>query len=121
NIASFVQCFDTGTAPAVGYTRTITAANVNSASVTNDWALLEAQTAGGTNIDLIVKGVVDGRRQGFLFVTASNLYRADKVLAPPLTRAALVTKVLAGGTISVMGVPPGTGTRLGIDRNANGV
>ena len=32
-----------------------------------------------------------------------------------------MTKVLAGGTISVTGVPPGTGTRLGIDRNANGV
>ena len=70
NIAAFVQCFDTGTAPAVGYTRTITAANVNSASVSNDWSLLEAQAVGGTNIDLIVKGVVDGRRQGFLFVTA---------------------------------------------------
>jgi len=121
NIAAFVQCFDTGTAPAVGYTRTLTAANVSSVSVSNDWSLLEAQAVGSTNIDLIVKGVVDGRRQGFLFVTASNRYRADQLLAPLLTRAALVTKVLAGGIISVMGVPPGTGTRLGIDRNANGV
>jgi YVTN family beta-propeller protein len=121
NIAAFVMCFDTGTAPAVGYARTITAANVNMASVSNDWSLLEAQAAASTNIDLIVKGVVDGRRQGFLFVTASNRYRADQLVAPLLTRAALVTKVLAGGIISVMGVPPGTGTRLGIDRNVNGV
>jgi len=37
----------------------------DSASISNDWSLLEAQTVGGTNIDLIVKGVVDGRRQVF--------------------------------------------------------
>ena len=30
NLAAFVQCFDTGTAPAVGYTRTLAATNVTS-------------------------------------------------------------------------------------------
>ena len=45
----------------------------------------------------------------------------DKLLFTPLTRAALVTKVLAGGIITIMGVPPGTGVRAGIDRNFNGV
>src|SRR2546429_7101703 len=45
NLAAFVQSFDTGTAPAVGYTRTITAANLATSSVTNDWLLLESQAA----------------------------------------------------------------------------
>ncbi len=121
NLSAFVQCFDTGTAPAVGYARTLTATNVASLSVSNDWSLLEAQTVGGTNIDLIVKGLVDGQRRGFVFVVASNVYRADKQSLAPLTRSALVGKVTAGGVLTVMGVPPGTGTRLGVDQNANGI
>jgi YVTN family beta-propeller protein len=66
NLNAFVQCLDTGMAPAVGYARTLTASNVSSASSSNAWSLLEAQAASGTNIDLIVKGVIDGRRQGFV-------------------------------------------------------
>jgi len=121
NISAFVQCLDTGMAPAVGYARTINSNNVNSTSISNDWSLLEAQAAGGTNIDLIVKGIVDGQRRGFVYVAASNHYRTDKLLLTPLTRAALVTKISAGGIITVMGVPLGTGLRSGIDRNFNGV
>ncbi len=121
NIAAFVQCLDTGMAPAVGYARTITSNNVNSASISNDWSLLEAQTAGGTNIELIAKGVIDGRRAGFHFVTASNRYRADRLLSAPVTRSNLVQQILAGGILTIMGVPPGTGVRCGIDRNANGI
>ena len=40
NLAAFVQCFDTGTAPAVGYTRTVASTNVTSSSISNDWSLL---------------------------------------------------------------------------------
>ena len=39
----------------------------------------------------------------------------------PLTRAQLVAKVLVGDTLTIMGVPPGTGPRLAIDRDLNGV
>ena len=121
NLSAFVQCFDTGTAPAVGYTRTLTSNNVTSATVSNDWSLLEAQTIGGTNIDLIAKGLIDGRRQGFFYVTTSNVYRCDTQLSAPLTRSNLVAKILAGETLTIIGVPPGTGMRLGIDRNSNGI
>jgi YVTN family beta-propeller protein len=121
NLSAFVQCFDTGTAPAVGYARTITSNNVTSATVSNDWSLLETQTKGGTNCDLIVKGIVDGRRAGFVYQPASTNYRPDKVLLAPLTRSNFVAKVLAGGTITIMGVPVGLGTRMGIDRNVDGV
>jgi YVTN family beta-propeller protein len=43
NLAALLLCFDTGTAPAVGYARTITPLNVNTASISNDWSLLERQ------------------------------------------------------------------------------
>jgi hypothetical protein len=121
NLNAFVQCLDTGMAPAVGYARTLTASNVSSASSSNAWSLLEAQAASGTNIDLIIKGVIDGRRQGFVYLSASNVYRSDKQLSAPLSRSALAAKVLSGGIITVMGVPPGMGTRAGIDRNLDGV
>src|SRR5213078_3164496 len=55
DIEAFVQCFDTGTAPAVGYARTITSNNVSSASIANDWSLLETEAAKLTNINLIAK------------------------------------------------------------------
>jgi hypothetical protein len=59
NLTAFLLCFDTGMAPAVGYARTVTSANVSNTTVANDWALLESQAATG-NIDLIVKGTAYG-------------------------------------------------------------
>ncbi|HWN94031.1 MAG TPA: beta-propeller fold lactonase family protein [Methylomirabilota bacterium] len=119
NISAFVQCLDTGLAPAVGYARTVTSNNMTSTSINNDWSMLEAQTVGGTNIDLIVKGMVDGQRRGFVYVTASNNYRPDKQSLPPLTKAQLVAKVQNGSVITLMGVPPGAGTRIGINHNSD--
>lgn len=133
NISAFVQCFDTGMAPAVGYARTLTATNVNQASVSNDWTLLEAQaslvnnihlgTSGlsQTNIQLVVKGTVDGQLRGFVYQAAAGTYRADSTNLAPMTRAQLRSKVLAGDTLTLLGVPVGSGYRMGIDRDENGV
>ena len=120
NIEAFVQCFDTGTAPAVGYTRTLTSATVDSPA-TNDWNLLEGQATVLTNIDLIVKGTIDGKVRGLLYQPGSNNYRTDKSGLGPFTRADLRAKIFAGDTLTFMGVPPGSGYRLGIDRNQDGV
>ncbi|HYE65596.1 MAG TPA: beta-propeller fold lactonase family protein, partial [Pyrinomonadaceae bacterium] len=119
NLNAFLQCFDTGMAPAVGYTRTMTAGNVNNSAVFNDWTLLQNQ-AGAGNIDLVIKGTVDGLRMGLLYQPASNNYRTDKTGFGPFTQAQLKTKILAGDTLTVMGVPPGSGTRMGIDRDLDG-
>ena len=40
---------------------------------------------------------------------------------PAMTRAELETKITACDTLTVMGVPPGSGQRMGIDRNLDGV
>lgn len=117
---TILQCFDTGMAPAVGYTRTLTVANVNTTSAVNDWTLLQNQAAAG-NIDLIVKGTVDGQIRGTLYQPASSNYTTDKTGVGPFTQAQLTAKVLAGDILKVMGVPPGSGTRMGIDRNLDGI
>lgn len=120
NLAAFLLCFDTGMAPAVGYARTVTAANVNNTAVTNDWTLLEGQAAAG-NIDLIVKGTVNGQRMGLLYRPATNDYQTDRTGVGPLTRTQLRNAVAAGDVLTPMGVPRGSGTRMGIDRNLDGV
>jgi YVTN family beta-propeller protein len=120
NIAAFVQCFDTGMAPAVGYTRTVSSANVTSTSISNDWSLLESQAA-ASNIDLIVKGTLDGQIHGLLHQPGSANYRPDTTNLTTLTRAQLTTKIQSGDRLSIMGVPPGSGIRMGIDRDEDGL
>jgi hypothetical protein len=120
NLAAFVQCFDTGTAPAVGYTRTVSSTNVASTSISNDWSLLEFQAAAG-NIDLIVKGTVDGKIRGLVYQPGSANYRPDTTNLTTLTRAQLTTKIQNGDRLSIMGVPPGSGVRMGIDRDEDGL
>jgi hypothetical protein len=121
NLSAFVQCFDTGMAPTVGYARTLNAANVNSASVSNDWSLLEAQAAVLTNINLIVKGTLDGIRHGLLYQPGDHSYQPDTTNGVSLTRAQLTARILAGDTLTLTGVPPGAGPRMGIDRDLDGV
>jgi hypothetical protein len=104
----------------VGYSVTVHSNDV-SVIATNEWALLEQQAQRLTNIDLVVKGIVDGEWRGFIYQPGLGTYRPDQQLLPALTKAALISKVQSGGLITLIGVPPGLGTRLGIDRDLDGV
>jgi hypothetical protein len=119
NLSAFVLCIDTGTAPATGYTRSITAANLP--SVGTDWSMLQGQAA-AANIDLVINALINGERHGLLYRPATNDYVSDSSGVGPFTRAQLETMVTAGtARLSVMGVPPGSGVRFAIDRNLNSV
>src|SRR5262249_4447059 len=61
----------------------------------------------------------DGKWHGLLF--QSGNYVPDTTNLPPLTHAQLLTKIQNGDVLTLMGVPVGSGTRMGIDRNANGI
>ena len=117
---SYMLCFDTGFAPTVGYTRTLTAANVNDPGIVGDWNVLEGQ-AKLKNIDLIAKGTIKGQVHGLLYEPRNDNYVTDTTGLGPFTHAQLVSFILAGDTLSPMGVPYGTGLRMGIDRNADGI
>jgi len=119
NLSAFLMCFDTGTAPAVGYSRTITATNVNDSALNTDWTLLQNQAA-ASNIDLIAKGTIDGKRHGLFYQPGSGTYASDKTGLGPYTQAQLKTKIQNGDRLTFMGVPPGSGMRMGIDRDLNG-
>lgn len=118
NVAAFLLAFDTGTAPAVGYTRTFNALSITAAAT--DWTLLEAQAAAG-NIDLIIRGTIDRQVHGLLYRPTTQRYESDRSGVGPFTRAQLQDLVLAGDVLTVMGVFPGTGRRIAIDRDVDGV
>jgi YVTN family beta-propeller protein len=120
NLSAFMQCFDTGMAPAAGYTRTVTTANVSNTAVLSDWTLLETQ-ATAKNVDLIVKGTINGQLHGLVYRPGTNDYKTDKTGLGPFTRAQLLNLIKSGDTLTPMGVPPGSGLRMGIDRNLDGV
>jgi len=118
NIAAFVLCLDTGTAPAVGYTRTINSAALANTLAMAEWTILEQQ-ATAFNCDLIVKGTIDGAVHGLRYDPVGQMYVCDFATAP-LTHAQLVAKIQAGDVLTVMGVPKGSGQRMGIDRDMDG-
>ena len=118
NLSAFMQCFDTGTAPAVGHTRTVRAATLAASAA--EWSVLEAQAA-AIYSDLVVRLLENGGRHGFVYRPATNDYLGDQAALGPLTRAALEAKIAAGATATIMGTPRTSGPRLAIDRNGNGI
>ena len=116
NLNAFVQCIDTGTAPAVGYARTVASVSAVSA----DWTTLESQSGAG-NIDLVLQGIVDGKRHGFRYRAATADYVSDQTGYGPFTRAQLEAKMNAGtAKLTLTGVPPGTAARVATDRDGDG-
>lgn len=107
DIAAYCMAFDTGTAPAVGYTRTLTKATVTSSAAQSDWTLLQSQASAG-NIDLIGRGTLSGVVHGLLYQPASSNYISDT--GTLYTQSQLQALVVAGDTLSIMGVYPGMGT-----------
>jgi YVTN family beta-propeller protein len=114
DIDAYTLCFDTGTAPAVGYTITLTYANVATTSVQTNWALLQSQAGpqpGGApnNIDLIARGTIQGQVTGLLYQPSAGNYISGT--GTVYTQAQLQNFITtAGDTLTVMGVYPGTGS-----------
>ncbi len=120
NLSAFVLCLDTGTAPATGHGRTVRASNLTTSAAT--WTLLESQ-AGLGNIDLVIRGLLGGARHGLRYRPGTNDYASDQAGLGPFTRAQLENLISAGTApaLSLLGVPPGQGARLGVDRDENGI
>jgi hypothetical protein len=106
DISAFLLSFDSGTAPAVGYTRTITAANYNTAPVQSDWTTLQNQAAAGS-IDLIARGTLGGILHGLKYVPSLNVYISNTLGS--YTQAQLQTLIQKGDTLTFVGAYPGTG------------
>lgn len=121
DVESFVLCFDTGTAPAVGHTVTFLASDESAPEKLAALTLLENQAAVARTCDLVARGVINGRQRSFLYDPAAKTYRCDDPAEPALVRADLLLSILEGDALSFMGVLPGQGRRFSIDRDLDGI
>jgi len=71
-------------------------------------------------VGLIVKGVVSGEQRGWTYTSATSMFLSDRA-GETRTLAALQGLAQVGSELTFTIVPTGSETRLGIDRDENGV
>jgi DNA-binding beta-propeller fold protein YncE len=116
-LEQFMLAFPSNLKPIVG--QQITLSNSTPASVGARINLLEARALAG-DCDLVAKTVQAGRERGYLYQNGG--FTPDQQSLAPLSDAALraLTNV-PGVTVTYTAVPPGSGTRIGIDRDLDGI
>ncbi|MEW6271507.1 MAG: hypothetical protein AB1689_19670, partial [Thermodesulfobacteriota bacterium] len=124
----FMLAFDTDLAPIVGQQVTLTSSNGAVANPRIDLLLQRAaapftsKILGGavTECDVVVKGNVGAQPRGWMR-TAAGTFKSDKAAEPQLADAALrALASTAGQELTYTCAPPGSGTRMGIDRDEDG-
>jgi DNA-binding beta-propeller fold protein YncE len=117
-LEAFILAFPTNMAPVVGQQTTLTAAN--SAAVGSRIDLLRQRAEAG-ECDLVAKTLIDGEEAGFLYV-GSGQFLTDWHGKPPVADTALRSLVRTSGRpVTYTCVPPGSGERVGVDRDGDGV
>jgi hypothetical protein len=116
-IEAFLLAFPTNLAPVVG--QQITLAASSGAAVVSRVELLRRRADAG-ECDLIAKTEVAGVETGFLYI-GSRLFRTDRRALPAIPDAALQLLATHGGRpVTYTCVPPGSGERIGVDRDGDG-
>ena len=116
-LEQFVLAFPTNLAPVVGQQITLTASS--SPAVVARVELLR-QRADAGECELVAKTERGGVEAGFLYV-GSGQFRTDRRALPPVTDAALQLAATYGGRpVTYTCVPPGSGERIGVDRDGDG-
>ncbi len=119
DVTAFVLAFETGTAPAVGASRTLVS-GANSTNALADLALLEAQARLTNVCDLVARGRVAGVWRQYFYDKVSQLYRPDRAGEAALPRTNLLALLDPNDALTFLATPPGTGVRLGGDRDGDG-
>src|SRR5213594_237938 len=119
-VEAFLMAFDTGLAPIVGQQVSATSTTFADATVTGRINLMIAR-ANASECDLVVKGVLGGAARGWLYQPASGQFQSDRASEPLLNEASLRAQAgTAGQELTYTAVTPGSGTRIGIDRDEDG-
>jgi hypothetical protein len=124
-----VLAFDSDLAPIVGQQITLTSTNAAVAGpridllIQRSAAAFSSKVLGGavSECQLVVKGTLAGKQRGWVRVFG-GVFASDKSAEPALTDAALRALALVPGQeLTYTCVPPGSGPRMGIDRDEDGV
>ncbi|MEM7235758.1 MAG: hypothetical protein AAF517_26550, partial [Planctomycetota bacterium] len=111
-------------APAVGQQITLTSADLSAepADRVSRYRLLRDRADVG-DVDLVVHGLADGRVQGALYRANSGdsfSFQTDRE-SIEVTQADLLNWLNAGAILTFTAVPPGSGERVAIDRDSDGI
>jgi hypothetical protein len=118
-VEDFVFAFDSNLAPIVGQQTTLTQDN---GAVVGERIDLLIDRARAGECDLVVKGGDNHGEKGYLYDVASGLFIGNRRRDAPVSDANLRQSALQkGGELTYTCVPPGSGVRIGIDRNEDGV
>jgi len=116
-IESFLLAYDSNLAPVVGQQVTLRLDNATAAGPRID--LLRAR-ADAHECQLVAHGHLLGEMRGYLY--ANGLFMRDRANKLPLPDLALrLLALLPGQEITYTCVPPGSGARMGIDRDLDGM
>ena len=110
----FVLAFPSNLAPVVGQQITINKKNID---VTLTRLQLLMQRADEGECDLIAKQSIRNTERGYVY--SNDRFKSDNINKPPVTMFKLVNSKHKGITFTC--TPPGSGIRMGIDRNEDGV
>ncbi len=117
NLEQFVLAFDSNLAPIVGQQVTLGSSNAAVAGPRID-LLLQRDDAG--ECEVVAKGNVGGIQRGAVRLPSGQL-RSDRAADPLLSDAQVrAFAATAGQEVTYTCVPPGSGTRIGIDRDLDG-
>jgi len=110
--------------PIVGQQLTVTPANATQADVSARLALLVARakvTTPRPECELVAKAVIADEARGWV-MNGNQGFIPDRASEPALTLAALLSQAAnVDAPVTFTCVPPGNGSRIGIDRNVDGV
>ena len=119
-VEQFIFAFDSNLKPIVGQQVTLDGTPTGNAAVAGPRIDLLFNRAAQGDCDLVVKGKVGGEQRGWLDIGA-NRFRSDRANEPlldePGVRGLAAT---AGQELTYTCVPPGSGVRVGIDRDEDG-
>lgn len=123
DLEQFIFAFDTDLAPVVGQQVTLDSSNSSEVKPRIDLMLARAAAAfdslslGGsvTECDVIAKGTVSGVPRGWVYQTGSSDFMDDT--GATISYTALRALATSEGPLTFTAVPPGSGTRMGINRD----
>jgi YVTN family beta-propeller protein len=116
NLEQFMLEFDSNLKPMVGQQVTRTSSN---ATATNQRITDMITQAAANACDLTVKGVLAGEMRGWLW--ANGVFQSDRPAEGTITDTQLRAQVaVAGQERTYHCVPPGSGVRIGLDRDEDG-
>jgi DNA-binding beta-propeller fold protein YncE len=119
DIEQFLLAFDTGLKPAVGQQVTAAPSTYSDPNVIARIELLIDRADAG-DCDLVVKGVQGGEARGGLYVGGDN-FQLDRAGEAPVGKEVIRNLgSVTGQEQAYTCVPPGSGTRIGLDRDEDG-